>query len=105
MHFVITIRFKLNINAIRYPVNFKTPARYVAAVFIQILDGMFLFHCVGFIMCLAFGMFMFTTSLIEDAKSMLRSINKMARHKKSRKDLYGKLSVFIRTHANGKQLK
>lgn len=59
---------------------------------------------VGCFMSLAFGAFMFTTAFIEILIDELHLINKMAKHKNSHRDMYEKLSKFIRTHADLKQL-
>lgn len=53
---------------------------------------------------LAFGVFVFGLALVKGLKNELHSINAMATHKKSRKYMYEKLSAFVQTHANTKQL-
>lgn len=48
---------------------------------------------------------MFAMATVKIAKGELRSINKMACNKKSgKKKMYKKLSEFIRSHADAKQL-
>lgn len=55
-------------------------------------------------MSFAFGAFMFSNSFVTILRDELRSINKMASHKKSRKHMRKDLFKFIRRHADAKQL-
>lgn len=58
----------------------------------------------GCFMSLGFGSYMFAIAFVKILKDELISINKMASHRKSRKNMYKKLPKFVQAHANLKQL-
>lgn len=61
-----------------------------------------------FIACLlifAYSVFMFAISFVKDLKNELRSINEMESDKKTRREMYQKVSKLIKFHANEKQLR
>lgn len=55
-------------------------------------------------MSFAFGCFMFEIAFVKILKDELHAINKMAKHKKSHRNMYKNLSEFIRRHGDMKQL-
>lgn len=50
------------------------------------------------------GIFMFAIAFVKVMKDDLHMITKMAKNETSKKNMYKKLSDFIWTHANAKQL-
>lgn len=67
--------------------------------------AMLLFNYLGCFVSLAFGAYMFAVAVVDIIKNKLHSINEMANDKKSRENIYEKLSDFIETHANLEQLR
>lgn len=89
----------------RFPFDSKNPTGYLAAAFIQFCFAIYPFQYSGCFMSIAFGAFMFITNFIEIMENELRSINKMSNdHSRYRKKMCERLSAFIWTHANLKQL-
>lgn len=102
------IQFSIILNTfitIRFPFNWKNPTGYSIAVAAQFLCANIALQYLGFILVLSFIGFMFSISMVKDLNGELRSINKMARHKRTQRKVYKKLSEFIRMHADGKQLR
>lgn len=91
-------------NLKRFPFDWKNPTGYLAAIFIEFCLTIYPLQYVGVFMLFAFGLFMFIVAIVDIMKNELRSINKMASRKKFRKEMNEKLSEFIWTHANLKQL-
>lgn len=88
----------------RVPYDWKNTAGYLVTVVIQynlLFDPIQFFACSIF---LAFGAFIFTNSLVELLKNDARLINKMARHKKTRKNVRKKFFEFVCRHADARQL-
>lgn len=88
----------------RLPYDWKNPYGYMVAVVAQLLWASFAFTYIGCVLALSFGCFMFSLAMIKILKNDLHSIDKMARDKNSRSDMYKKLCEFLETHANTKQL-
>lgn len=88
----------------RFPYDWKNPIGYSVAVSTQYLLAFYPSQFIGCFMNLAFGSFMFAKIFVIILKNELHAINKMAIHKKSRKNMREKISKIIRGHAHSKQL-
>lgn len=88
----------------RIPYNWKNPTGYLVTVFLQIYLSVSTYRFVGCLNFIAFGAFMFSITPVKILKNELHAINGMARRKKFRKNMFKKLSEFIRSNALHKQL-
>lgn len=88
----------------RLPFDWKNPLGYLVAVAATSIMASDPLHYMGCFLFLFYGVYMFSISIVKDLKGQLHSINKLARGKKCRADMYKKLSKFIRLHADIKQL-
>lgn len=95
---------ELKFHHFRLPYDWKNPPLYLVTLYLQRLYAMFLCQYMGCFVFLAFGVFMFAHSFVEDMKQKLYAINKMAHRKRFRSRMYVKLSKFINLHAKAKQL-
>lgn len=90
--------------SIRFPFDWKNPVGYIAAIAALILLAEHMVLYIGCFLVLSLGSIIFEITLVKDLKHQLHSINKMAKHRKSRKDIYKTLSEFIEIHTRTKQL-
>lgn len=88
----------------RFPYDWKNPTGYLCSVAAVWLWGHYAFHYIASMVFLLVGVFMFAFTFTKDMKCNLYTINEMAKVKKHRKHMYKKLSKFVQTHANMKQL-
>lgn len=101
------ILFHSKCDTIRFPFDWTHPALYLVSISGQFIWSIYAFNYVGCFLFLALGAFLFAISVTKDLKNLLLSIKKMANRSQSLNldgRMYRKLSIFIRTHANLKQL-
>lgn len=100
----ISFHFILVTQIQRYPFDWSNLIGYFIAVILQCVVAFYLLHYLASFLSLGLGSYLLTASISEFMKDDLRSINKLAKHKKSKLDIFGPFSKFIRSHIEMKQL-
>lgn len=97
------MRLVLNIVT-RYPFDWRTPFGYLAAVFIQYIIAVYGFAFFGAMLSFGLGTYLFTITLIDDAKGVLRNVDDSAKFKRNQTRMLKQFYEFIHFHSNMKQL-
>lgn len=88
----------------RYPFDWRTPSGYLAAVFIQYIIAVYGFAFFGAMLSFGLGTYLFTVTLIDDAKEVLQNVDDCAKFKRKQTRMLKQLYNFIRFHSDMKQL-
>lgn len=89
----------------RIPFNWQNPFGYSVALILQFIFISYLLHYIACFVTLAFGAYLFATSINRSMKDNLHSISKIAKERKTKEsDIFEQLSTFIHGHADIKQL-
>lgn len=99
IHFIL-----LTQNKKSYPFDWKNPYGYSIAVILQFTVALLLLHYLACFISIAFVSYFIATTLNGFMKDDLQSINKMAKRKTSKSDIFEPFSRFVRSHAEIKEL-